>query len=364
MKTIFRFAATAGCACAAVLSFVSCERAGDADAGQGTLSIHFSEPSYQDTKASENIPDTSDFILTVASSDGTVLYSGKYGDSPEKLIVSAGSYDVSVRSGTFSKPAFSAPLFGDDQCAVVSSGKVTDVYLACVQMNAGIRLRVASNFLTSYPDGSLLLKAAEGKLLYSYSEKRIAYFNPGAVSLVLSNGGEDKTLCTKTLKERQVLVLSLSAPSSSSSSSGAGIHIAVDTSRTWLDDSYTIGGGSSSSGGGTYSDALSVAEAKSEIGAEDVWVYGYIVGGDLTSSSISFEVPFSSNTNMAIAGRTSVDDKEACMSVQLLKGEVRDALNLVENPDNLKRKVYLKGDVVESYYGIPGIKNISDYRLE
>ena len=42
-------------------------------------------------------------------------------------------------------------------------------------------------------------------------------------------------------------------------------------------------------------------------------------------------------------------------------GRIRDALNLVENPGLLGRKVYLKGDIVESYYGIPGIQSISEY---
>ena len=52
------------------------------------------------------------------------------------------------------------------------------------------------------------------------------------------------------------------------------------------------------------------------------------------------------------------------MSVQLPKGDVRDALNLVDNPSNLKRKVYIKGDIVDAYYGIPGIKNISDFIIK
>ena len=30
----------------------------------------------------------------------------------------------------------------------------------------------------------------------------------------------------------------------------------------------------------------------------------------------------------------------------------------------LGRKVYMKGDIVESYYGIPGIKNITDFVIQ
>jgi hypothetical protein len=53
-----------------------------------------------------------------------------------------------------------------------------------------------------------------------------------------------------------------------------------------------------------------------------------------------------------------------CLSVQLPSGELRDDLNLVDNPGLLGRKVCLKGDIVEAYYGIPGIKNISEYELQ
>jgi hypothetical protein len=136
-----------------------------------------------------------------------------------------------------------------------------------------------------------------------------------------------------------------------------------------LEESYTIGDGSSSGGGnngGQPQSAMSVAKAKENIGSEDVWVFGYIVGGDMTSGAngISFESPFSSATNIAIADRSSVKDKNYCLSVQLSSGDLRDALNLKDNPENLGKMVYLKGNIVEAYYGIPGIKNITEYILE
>ena len=93
---------------------VSCRRVQlDAEGGEGTLCIHFSEYSYEQTKATENIPDTSEFLLKITGSGGETVYDGKYGDSPEKLLVKSGTYNISVRSGKFTKPAFSAPLYGD-----------------------------------------------------------------------------------------------------------------------------------------------------------------------------------------------------------------------------------------------------------
>jgi hypothetical protein len=90
------------------------------------------------------------------------------------------------------------------------------------------------------------------------------------------------------------------------------------------------------------------------------------VGGDLTSAGngISFAAPFSSMTCLAIAARTSVSEKSSCMSVQLSKGDFRDALNLVDHPELLGRKIFLKGDIVSAYYGIPGIQNLTEYSLK
>lgn len=84
----------------------------------------------------------------------------------------------------------------------------------------------------------------------------------------------------------------------------------------------------------------------------------------MSSSKIKFTGPFSSQTHVAIAGRSSCTDRDMCMSVQLNKGDIRDNLNIASNPSNLGRKVYVKGDIVASYYGIPGIQNITEYRIE
>ena len=41
--------------------------------------------------------------------------------------------------------------------------------------------------------------------------------------------------------------------------------------------------------------------------------------------------------------------------------KIRDALNRVDHEDTLGKKVFLKGDIVPSYYGIVGIQSISEY---
>lgn len=346
------------------MAAVSCQMLGMPDPAdeKGELRISFSDSAV--TKVLEEIPDTSDFLLTVSSSDGTVVYDGQYGDSPESIMVDAGSYTIYVRSSDFRKPAFSAPQFGDEQCVVVSSGGVADVRLTCVQMNAGVRLRIDESFLKNCPDAVLFLKSKEGKLMYGYSEKRIAYFLPGEVSLLMSRNGSDNVLFTRSLEPRSVLDIDVSAAGGSADSPQESIKVAVDTSRTWTSESYVIGGSGSSGKGNSISDALTVSQAIASAGEEDVWVSGYIVGGDLTSSSASFSPPFSSRTNLVLGPRSSTSSRSSCLSVSLPSGYIRDELNLVDNLSLLGRKVCLKGDIVESYYGLSGLKNLTDFELQ
>ena len=344
-----------------LLFLVACETLGLRTPDEGELRIAFASGINEVTRASSDIPDTSDFILTVTDSKGKTIYQGAYGDCPESMSVSAGSYVVKAMSSEFEKPAFSSPQYGDEQCVVVPEGGVADVKLLCRQMNSGVKLRIAKSFLTQCPDGVLFLKSDHGKLMYSYSEKRIAYFLPGNVSLMLSENGKDQVLMTRTLQPQEILSLDVSVASSGASSTESRISVAVDTTRNWIDESYVIGG--QDNNGTDVADAMTVLQAQSAAGSKDVWVCGYIVGGDLTSANASFDEPFSSRTNLLLGPKSSTADKDACLSVQLPAGSLRDELNLVDNPQNLRRKVYIRGDIVDAYFGIPGMKNISQYSM-
>ena len=344
------------------LFVTSCSLIGDDYSESGVLRLRFEEVSSLNTKAIESMPDTSDFLLSITDAAGKVIFNGKFGDCPEKLEVKAGSYVIKALSGEFDKPAFSSPLYGDEVCVIVPSGGSAEVRLSCSQLNAGVRLNVDKNFLSGCPDGSLFLKSDQGKLMYSYTEKRIAYFQPGPVSLILSQGGMDEVLLTRSLQSRQMLVLGVSVAQNSSESQYQGfegVSVSVDTSKVWVEDSYVIGG--SSGKGGSSANAMTVALAISNGPQENVWVSGYVVGGDLTSASASFEEPFKSRTNILLGPKSSTTDRDACIAVQLPDGKVRDALNLVDNPDMLGRKVCLKGDLVDAYFGLTGLKSVDEY---
>ncbi|MCQ2157777.1 MAG: DUF4493 domain-containing protein [Bacteroidales bacterium] len=358
MKKTLSFVLTALTAITALAFAVSCnELLSGLQKEPGTLNISFAEDFEPHTRA-EHSPDINEFKITVTDPDGNVVYEGKYGTAPSTLAVAPGTYTVSAVSCDFSDPKFDSPQFGDTQVAVVESGCGTDVQLVCTQINSGVRLNVSPEFLNLYPDGILFLKSSDGKLMYGYQEKRTAYFNPGSIALILNDREKDLSLMTRTLEPRQILSVNITASSPGHQGSSSGISVSVDTSRNWTSEDLDIGGGK---GGSDVSTAYSVAQARNHVGSNNVWVWGYIAGGDLTSSKCSFQPPFTSRTNIVLSPKTNCTDRGLCLSVQLAKGDVRDALNLVDHNDNLGRPVYLRGDIVDSYYGIIGLRNVTQY---
>lgn len=312
------------------------------------------------TKASEELPDTNDFILTVRDASGGTLYRGPYGDSPQVLDVPEGYYTVGIVSENFSTPAFSKPQYGDEQVVKVPAGQSVTVKLKCTMQNAGIRLRTGQDFLQAYPDGILYIKQADVKLKYQYRETRVAYVKPGEVSVLLYRNleGDYETLFTRNIEAREVLTVSISAPKGSGNGKSS-ITVQTDTTRNWVSENYTIG-----QGGGQAQGTLSVGEAAAHIGQKGVWVAGYIVGGDLTSAGKTVKTEgITKNTHIALADRSSITEKASCLAVELPSGKVRQALNLVDHPELIGKRVKVKGDLVDKYFGTVGMKSTTDYEM-
>ena len=325
---------------------------------QGSISITFEKTFFDLTKASGDVPAADDFILTVTDSEGDIVYNGRYGASPEAMMVGAGNYTVSAVSREFSEPLYEAPQFGDTQIVSVKAGESASVTLMCRQLNSGVRLHLDEYFRTAYPDGVLYLKGSGGTLMYGYTEKRTAYFKPGGMALTLYNDGKEDVLCTRVLEEQQMLTLNLSATVGDGSAEYGRVLLQVDTCRNWVTE-YIVAGDDDDSEGGSYS----VSEARSHIGENGVWVEGYVVGVATNTQKFSFSAPFSKNTNIALGLRSTTTDSNYMLSVELSKGDIRDALNLVDNPDLLGKKIRLKGNLVDAYYGIPGMKNVCAYEI-
>ena len=110
--------------------------------------------------------------------------------------------------------------------------------------------------------------------------------------------------------------------------------------------------------------AYTVPEAYDHAGEEDTWVRGYIVGVATGSKKIVFGGPYSKNTNLILGPSDTTIVRERCLAVQLPAGKIRDSLNLVDHPGLTGREIYIKGDLVDAYYGIPGLKSPSDYWMD
>ena len=302
------------------------------------------------------LPDTNDFILTVTGPDGEPVYKGPYGERPDPMQVSAGTYDVSLHSIEFDEPAYASPQFGDFRTVVLNNGQTLSVAFGCTQLNCGMRLIFTDSFRDRFFSSEVSIRSEDYSLTYPYTEFRIAYFLPGILSVVCTEDSNEIPILSRRLNAADILTIKLSASAESADS----FSIEIDTARNWLYEDFTLGSGND---GSTMEKALQVTDLPLSIGAKDVWVVGYIVGGDVTTSKVNFTPPFEEISNLAVSDNPDAASRAECAAVQLSSGEIRDALNLVNNPDNVGRRLYIKGDI-EEYYGSAGVKNIKEFQLE
>ncbi|MFD1779585.1 5'-nucleotidase C-terminal domain-containing protein [Fredinandcohnia salidurans] len=94
-------------------------------------------------------------------------------------------------------------------------------------------------------------------------------------------------------------------------------------------------------------------------------VQGYIVGTAISGTNYDQVPPFdsnNSNTNLGLADDPNEKDPAKILPVQLPSGNVRTALNLVDNPENFQRKVAITGSL-ERYFSVPGLKSATSYEF-
>ena len=121
-----------------------------------------------------------------------------------------------------------------------------------------------------------------------------------------------------------------------------------------------------------YSVAQAILRYHALVVQPDIWVKGYIVGYvDGVSLSESTAVLGAGNlaaadnvspANLLIADAADETDYAGCLVVQLPEGEMRDALNLRDHPENMGGEVVLCGSL-ETYFGTYGLKNPTAYEL-
>ena len=90
-------------------------------------------------------------------------------------------------------------------------------------------------------------------------------------------------------------------------------------------------------------------------------VTGYIVGARKDNINSEFGTA-TIDTNILLSDNADETDEANCIIVQLPQGEIREKLNLVDNPDNYKKKLRIKGSI-EKFYNVAGLKYTTDYEL-
>lgn len=328
-----------------------------------TLNLSIRQENTIATKAGGmTMPDTNSFMLQITNAAGEYVYYGRYDARPEVISVPAGAYSLSIVSEEFDAPDWDSPVYGDAVNVVAASGESVNVDFLCKMVNAGLRVKMTERYIVKYP-GTLTVSQEHGSLDYTSTENRFGYFDAGnATFSAVASDGSSQQLFSKQLTAGQMLTLTLDAGSSDSQSK---ITVTVDTTATYLSQTIMVDQYRNAQGDGLSQEtAFSVAEAALHP-EENVWVWGYIVGGDLSSTATNYDGPFTKNSNLAIAASPACRTRSECMAVELASGsDIRTAVNLVDNPQMLGCKIYIQGTVKDSYFGMTGLKNVKAFALD
>ena len=357
------------CVCCMVFMGAGCKKlmfekgggSSGSDAAGGTISFSISPQSYSQMidniyesktvwgKDMEEI-DTNSFILSIYTRQGAVVYEGKYGKRPQKLEVLPGVYEIKFRSQAQKAPAFNNPVFGDEFTMTVLEDSQTDVILMCRQVNSAIKLNFTDNFKKQFPGEGLVVKDTTGRVVYPYTAEEYCYVTPGKVDVLYNNGVSDTLLFRRDIPIQQMLTVNLSYIPASRS---VVTKIEKDTIRYWKTENYNAGLKMPT---GSYT----IAQAKEMIGTRNVMVFGFVFGGDVTQNTVRVRPPFSSRTNLLLAPDMGERNRNNMFAVELPSGDVRDALNLVDHRNLLGCAIVVTGNVVENYFGYPGIKSTKE----
>ena len=119
---------------------------------------------------------------------------------------------------------------------------------------------------------------------------------------------------------------------------------------------------------GTEASPYTVTDAKTVKTGTGKYIKGYIVGyvpdkalkeaifGDASSAETA-------PTNILLAAKADEKEVNNCMPIQLPAGDLRTALNLKDNPGNLKKELIICGNI-ENYFGVPGLKSATYAKID
>ena len=310
--------------------------------------------------------DSTKYILTIANSYGTVFYEGLYINRPEMLYVKPGNYKVRIASEEFKEPGTLRPLFGQEVTVKAKKDSTMCIHLLSRQMTGGVRFEFTSGFLSWFKGTGLYLRRDSVSFKYNYGSRDYVYFYPGTITVKYKNkdgyptytppdkpGYEDTVLFTRKLKATELVTIKLDYDLTKVPSTG--LSMKIDTTRTRVSEYYNVPGIA------PYG-CQSVWYAQNHVG-DTLKLFGYIVGGDATSTTFNRVKPFKSKTNIVVAANDWQTLKEKTMAIELTEGPIRNALNLVDHPEHLKKPIAITGIIVDLYFGYPGMKKVTDYLL-
>lgn len=348
----------------------------DSTSGLAALSFYLDRASYDSclvirdeidgiSEAPTNPLDSNNYILTISNSSGVAVYDSSYVGRPEVFYIKAGTYKVRVVSHEFTEPSI-YPLFGQELSVKAKKDSTLRVPLVSRQLTGGIRFSFTSGFISWFKGTGIYLKRDTVSVKYGYGTRHYLYFYPGEISVIYKNkdgyptytppdkpGYADTLLFKRKLKAAELVTITLDYDLTKVTHNG--FSLSVDTLRTRRQEYFNLGGIA------PYG-CVSVTWAQSHIG-DTINLFGYIVGGDVSSSTFKKASPFTSKTNIAVAAKDWQSLREKCIGVELPNGRIRSELNLVDHPEHLKKPIVVSGVVVDSYFGYPGLKNVSSYQL-
>ena len=105
----------------------------------------------------------------------------------------------------------------------------------------------------------------------------------------------------------------------------------------------------------TVADVIGLAVAA---GTEEVWVQGFVITAwDGTAGTESLEI----KSNIVLADDAAEATVAKMIGVNLPTGDIRNALNIVDNAYLIGKQISVKGKL-QSYFSAPGVKGTSDYK--
>ena len=111
---------------------------------------------------------------------------------------------------------------------------------------------------------------------------------------------------------------------------------------------------------GTEASPYTVTDAKTVKTGTGKYIKGYIVGyvpGKALNEAVFGNASSAETapTNILLAAKADEKEVNNCMPIQLPAGDLRTALNLKDNPGNLKKELIICGNI-ETYFGATGLK--------